>query len=71
MVKIEVGKCYLARDGRKCFVYSKPKCLVDTFVIFVIPMGLFLIKMLILMIKKHWKYYLVLIWLRNANNGKI
>lgn len=31
MVKIEVGKCYLARDGRKCFVYSKPKCLVDTF----------------------------------------
>lgn len=31
MVKIEVEKCYLARDGRKCFVYSKPKCLVDTF----------------------------------------
>lgn len=31
MVKIEVGKCYFARDGRKCFVYSKPKCLVDTF----------------------------------------
>lgn len=31
MVKIKVGKCYLARDGRKCFVYSKPECLVDTF----------------------------------------
>lgn len=31
MVKIEVGKCYFARDGRKCFVYSKPECLVDAF----------------------------------------
>ena len=31
ILNIEVGKCYLSRDGRKCFVYSKPKCLNDTF----------------------------------------
>lgn len=31
MIKIEVGKCYLSRDGRKCFVFNKPECLVDTY----------------------------------------